>query len=208
LDDQECLGPFRAKTSIVLASGSPRRRELLAALGLDFTIQAALVEEIGPESGLSPREMVLQNAEAKAREVYSKRGGAVVIGADTCVALAGRIYGKPEGMEDAVRMLSELSDRWHQVFTGTCVMGPAPEHAVLFVVESRVYLSGFGMPAIRAYCRTGEPLDKAGAYAVQGVGSFMVREIRGSWTNVVGLPMTELSKTLLEAGVIEPCVNN
>ncbi len=208
MDNEKCSGPFRASASIVLASSSPRRRELLGNLGLEFSISAASSEELGPDSGLSPRELVLRNGTAKASEIALERKDAVIIGADTCVALGDEIFGKPRDEEDALRMLEALCNRWHQVFTGCCVIIPGHGKKVSFLAESSVFISGFGLDVLRAYCRTKEPFDKAGAYAVQGTGGFMVRQIKGSWTNVVGLPMTELVEVLLKAGVIKPCVKD
>jgi len=208
VDNRECRGPFQSAASIILASGSPRRKELLERLGLKFEINAASSKELGPDSGFLPADLVQRNACIKAAEAAAVRPESFIIGADTCVALSGKIFGKPENMEDAVSMLMELSGRWHRVFTAYCVLRPEIEVEVLKVVESRVYLTDFGQGLIRKYCATGEPLDKAGAYAVQGIGSFMVSSIEGSWTNVVGLPMTELVETLLETGAIEPCAGN
>lgn len=208
MDNQECPGPFQASAPVVLASGSPRRKELMARLGLQFETAVCSFEELGPDSGLLPGDMVLHNARMKASEIAAGRQDSVVIGADTCVAVSHRIFGKPKDMEDAVSMLGELAGRWHRVLTGYSVLWHQTGRRVHRAVESRVYLSGFGMRVIRSYCATGESLDKAGAYAIQGIGSFMIREIEGSCTNVVGLPMAELVETLLEIGAIEPCVKD
>ncbi len=189
----------------MLASGSPRRKDLLAALGLDFDIHAATAEELGRDSGLPPEDLVRLNAAAKAGEISSSRPDSVVIGADTCVALSGRVFGKPSDYAEAVSMLTELCGRWHQVFTGFCIKHLADNIDISRCLESRVFLADFGLKVIENYCATGEPLDKAGAYAVQGIGGFMVREIKGSYTNVVGLPMTELAEDLLNIGAIRAC---
>ena len=181
MDNQECKGPFRASTPIVLASGSPRRKELLERLGLEFAVEVSSVMELEQDSRLSPEELVLYNARLKARQVARGQPGAVVIGADTCVALAGRIFGKPADIEDAASMLDLLSGKWHHVFTGFCVIWEEMEKEVLRAVESRVFLSAFEQEVIHAYCVTGEPLDKAGGYAVQVIGGFMVKAIEGSY---------------------------
>ena len=208
MDNQECRGPFRAAAPLILASASPRRKELMDRLGLEFETSVCSLEELGPDSGLLPRDLVLHNAHTKAAETAAGRPDAVVIGADTCVALSGRIFGKPKDTRDAVSMLRDLSGRWHRVFTGCSVLWSKTGRQVRRAVESRVYLSDLDDEVIRSYCMTGEPLDKAGAYAIQGKGSFMVRQIEGSYTNVVGLPMAELVETLLEMGAIEPCVKD
>ncbi len=206
--NQECRGPFQAAAPLILASASPRRKELMDRLGLEFETSVCTLEEIGPDSGLAPEELVLRNADIKAAEIASGRPDAVVIGADTCVALSGRIFGKPRDTRDAVSMLRDLTGQWHRVFTGCSVLWSQTGRQVQRAVESRVYLSDLDDQVIRSYCSTGEPLDKAGAYAIQGTGSFMVRQIEGSYTNVVGLPMAELVETLLKMGAIEPCVKD
>ncbi len=206
--NQECKGPFQATTAIVLASASPRRRDLMNRLGLGFQVSVATSQELGPESGLTPAELVEENAWVKAEEIASKRRDALVIGADTCVSLGDRIFGKPEDLEDAINMLSYLSGRWHRVYTGFCILWPAKAKRVVRVVATKVSLAQVSPDVIRSYCATGEPLDKAGAYAVQGAGSFMVRKISGSWTNVVGLPITELVESLMDLGAIRPCVQD
>ncbi|RUM89925.1 MAG: septum formation protein Maf [Thermodesulfatator sp.] len=206
--NKKCKGPFRTLVPLVLASGSPRRKELMERIGLDFHIKVSSSRELDTESGLEPHELVRENAILKARDIASVMPGHLVIGADTCVALSNRVFGKPRDTEDAVSMLEALAGRWHEVFTGLCIILPDHKKQITDVVKSRVYVMDFGPEVMRSYCESGEPMDKAGSYAVQGAGSFMIKEIHGSWTNVVGLPMTRIVEILLEAGAIEPCVKN
>jgi septum formation protein len=196
-------GPFTNRSPIVLASGSPRRRELLADLGLAFDVHPSPLDEPAPESGESPADYVLRMAEMKTMDVAGRFRGATVIGADTAVVLGNRIMGKPESRLDALDMLAALSGRTHQVVTGFCVVlpdGGAVTGAVSTDVDMRVSTEA----ELMAYIRTGEPMDKAGAYAIQGVGTFLVTGIRGSYTNVVGLPVARILEVLLSRGIIVP----
>ncbi len=208
MDNQERQGPFRTSASLVLASASPRRKELMARLGLRFEVEASSAEELGPDSGLLPEDLVRQNGCLKANEVAALVPESLVIGADTCVALNGKIFGKPRDASDALEMLTSLAGKWHEVFTGFCISWPSRNVRIVKAVRSKVYIAGCNSQVLKSYCSTTEPLDKAGAYAVQGAGSFMVKEIVGSWTNVVGLPMTELIDVLLELEAIEPCARS
>ena len=184
----------------VLASGSPRRRELLEMLGVsDMVILPAQGEEKAPE-GAEPGELVTALAAAKVREVAAHCAAEdLIIGADTIVWLDGRPFGKPHSQEEAQQMLQILSGREHQVFTGVCVRRDGRE--LCDWEESRVFFRELSEKEIQAYIATGEPMDKAGAYAVQGRGALFVRHIEGDFFNVVGLPLCRLGLMLKKQGV-------
>jgi len=189
------------KSQLILASKSPRRYELLKQMGLDFeVIPSGAVEDFFNTE--SPREHVIRLAEAKARDVASKYPDHWVVAADTIVCINGSILGKPRGREEAVEMLRRLSGREHRVLTGFSVCrsgkGESDQEAVQTVVKMKPLTSA----EIAWYVQTGEPFDKAGGYAIQGIGSFMIESIQGSYTNVVGLPLCELIQTLNRLGAI------
>jgi septum formation protein len=183
-------------TAIVLASASPRRRELLAQLGVDFTIATPDVDET-PLPGEAPVVYVRRLARAKALAVEAPPG-TLVIAADTTVDLDGQILAKPSGADEAAAMLRRLSARTHRVHTGVAVhMG---ERELDDVVTSLVTFTPLSAAAIEWYVATGEPLDKAGAYAVQGAGGVFVQRVRGSVSNVVGLPLHTVARLAAELG--------
>lgn len=192
---------FHTVAELVLASASPRRQRFLHELGLDFTVQPADVDET-LRPGELPAVFVRRLAEEKARAVAGARSGSWVLAADTIVEVDGEILGKPVDGVDAVRLLQKLRNRWHAVWTGFCLMR---DKAVMTgVVRSEVRFGDFSDAVCAAYVATGEPLDKAGAYGIQGKGAFLVREIKGSYSNVVGLPLHEVVDALLAQGIIEP----
>lgn len=176
---------------IILASTSPRRHELLAQAGVKFEILAPGVEEIDPP-GLSTQEIVLHHALSKAQTVSALHPHAVVIGADTLVALDGRVFGKPRDMEHARHMLAQLQGRTHSVFTGVVVLREDPRLHKAFVTETRVTFHALDAAAIDTYLSKIEPLDKAGAYAAQDHGRDIIASIDGFESNVIGLPIEEL----------------
>ena len=189
--------------SIILASNSPRRRELLAQIGIrDFQILSPDVDE-AVESGLSPARMVEALSLRKARAAAGRAGAEdLILAADTVVALDGRVLGKPRDQEEAFAMLSALSGREHRVYTGVTVLGGgrgATEHE-----ETAVAFRALSPEEIRDYIATGEPMDKAGAYGIQGVGALLVQGIRGDYCNVVGLPLFRLGRMLSGFGVKLP----
>ena len=189
--------------SIILASNSPRRRELLAQIGIrDFQILSPDVDE-AVEPGLSPARMVEALSLRKARAAAGRAGAEdLIIAADTVVALDGRVLGKPRDQEEAFAMLSALSGREHRVYTGVTVLGggqAATEHE-----ETAVAFRALSPEEIRDYIATGEPMDKAGAYGIQGVGALLVQGIRGDYCNVVGLPVFRLGRMLSGFGVKLP----
>jgi D-tyrosyl-tRNA(Tyr) deacylase len=186
------------RVPIVLASASPRRRALLEELGLRFDVEPTDVDEEA-ELPADPKEQARVLAERKARAAAAKRKDALVIAADTIVVLGGRVYGKPRSTGEAVRMLTELSGREHVVHTGVCVRAPGAGRYHGRVVSTHVTFVSLGAEEIRRYVATGEPMDKAGAYAIQGRGALLVEGIRGDWSNVVGLPVGATIDLLEEA---------
>lgn len=185
--------------ALILASGSPRRKQLLEMLGLAFEVRPAKGEEFLPD-GIGPEEAVkrlsFQKASGAAKDCAP---GDVVIGADTIVWYDGRILGKPKDEQDAARMLSALSGNVHTVYTGVTVI---KDDTVLSAAEeTKVRFRRLSGPEIDAYIKTGEPMDKAGAYGAQGYASLFVEGIEGDFFNVMGLPICRLGKLLKEVGV-------
>jgi septum formation protein len=181
---------------LVLASGSPRRRELLGGLGLCFTVRSADVDET-PLPGEAPDVYVLRLAEEKARA--AGRPGELVLAADTTVVVDGEILGKPEDEADAARMLRLLSGREHEVLTGVAVF-EAPERIVSGLARTAVRMAPLTADEVAWYAATGEPQDKAGAYAIQGLGSLFVEAVSGNYSNVVGLPIPAVYRLFAELG--------
>jgi len=200
---QRTPGPFTSTVPIVLASASPRRRELLADLGLDPEVVPSLAEEPAPLPGEEPADYARRMAQMKTMEVVERFLGRTVLGADTIVVLGHRIMGKPADPAQALAMLTALSGRTHRVITAFCLK--APGHAPLTrAVSTDVDMRVSTEAELRAYVATGEPMDKAGAYAIQGVGTFLVTAIRGSYTNVVGLPVARVLEALIKEGIAVP----
>jgi len=191
------LSGGKAPQRFVLASGSPRRRELLSQLGLLFDVDAAHLYET-PRPGEPPREYVERLAREKASAVAGRHGGRVVLAADTTVALGPEILGKPRDDAEAAQMLKRLSGKTHEVFTGICASGHSR------VVRTAVTFKLLSAPEIAWYVATGEPRDKAGAYAVQGKAGAFVEALEGSPTNVIGLPLPETLELLTEVGLVLP----
>lgn len=190
---------FRTQARLILASGSPRRRDFLADVGIAFEVRIADIDET-PLPGELPIDFVARLSREKAQAV--EQPGAWVLGADTAVVVDGEILGKPGDEEEACAMLMRLSGRWHEVWTGFSLCCQTTGESCTKTVCTRVRFLTLTPELCRAYVRTGEPLDKAGAYGIQGKGCFLVPEISGSYTNVVGLPMTEVLETLLHYKVI------
>jgi len=186
-------------TNLHLASSSARRVDILTALGVPFTAAGVDIDET-PLAGEDVQAMALRLAKAKARAAAIDREGAV-LGADTAVALQGRIFGKPRSEAHALEMLSALSSRTHEVLTAVFLARTdRPVHTV-GIESTRVTFGDFGEPTIRRYVETGEPMDKAGAYGIQGGGADLVDHVDGSWSNVVGLPLERIETWLAEIGV-------
>jgi septum formation protein len=187
---------------LVLASTSPRRRELLHAAGFAFSIAAPDVDE-SARPGESPESLARRLALAKARAVLPRvDADACVLGADTVVVIDGVLLGKPRDEAEAVEMLLQLAGRTHRVLTGFALLVPALGFEESGVVESAVRMHAVDRAAAERYARSGEPLDKAGAYAAQGEGGRFVADIHGSRANVIGLPLEALTPRLLELKVL------
>lgn len=194
--------------NIILASGSPRRKEILEQVGIPFTVQASNKEEIITES--EPVNIVKDLASMKANDIAEKaKVNDVIIGCDTIVAYNNQIMGKPKDEEDAKRMLQLLQDDVHEVFTGVSVIikmiaddGSVCDKEINFAVETKVYVNAMTEEQIEAYVETKEPMDKAGAYAVQGKFAAHIKKLDGDYYNVVGLPISRLYDVLLEEGVL------
>ncbi len=194
---------FTANSPLVLASGSPRRREFLTSLGLPFTVARPEGPEPLPEAGEAPQAFALRAARAKAAEAVPLYPVAALIAADTVVALGGELMGKPETESDALGMLLRVAGRRHVVCTG-CVLRLPGGGEESFCASSEVEMKAWPESVLRAYVAGGEPMDKAGAYAIQGQGAFLVERVNGSWSNIVGLPLTELLSALLAHKIISP----
>lgn len=188
------------QTLLVLASASPRRRELLSQLDIRFTVSAADIDET-PQAGEAAEAYVGRLAREKARVVASRHPGAWVLAADTTVALGAELLGKPRDAEEAQAMLTRLSGRTHDVYTGVALAG---RHEETLVVRTRVTFRSLSPGEMSWYANSGEPLDKAGAYAIQGKGGFLVAGVEGSPSNVVGLPLGETVALLERAGLLLP----
>lgn len=186
---------------LILASSSPRRHELLQYLQLPFTIDPSTIDET-TVTAPTPAQLAVTLALRKARDVAHRHPESVVIGADTLVEFQGQVLNKPHDAADAVRMLRLLSGNAHQVHSGVAVCRADACDARL--VSTAVHMRPFDLPAIEAYVATGEPLDKAGAYAAQGIGASLVDRVDGSYLAVVGLPLLALRELLLAAGVESP----
>ena len=187
---------------LILASGSPRRRYLLEQAGLTFRVVPSTVDESSVPAD-QPENQARILAEAKAKEVAQLYPKSWVIGADTLVLIGDAVLGKPDTEAEARQMLQRLSNATHRVLTGYCVCCKATERSFSETVETKVMFKTLSEAEIDWYLSTGEPFDKAGAYAVQGLGSFLVKRIEGSYTNVVGLPVCEVIEYLLREGVVE-----
>jgi septum formation protein len=179
----------------ILASTSPRRAELLRQLKLDFQVIPSDAREILDDQ-LSPFEICQLNAHRKARVIAKKHPDGLVIGADTLVFLDGEIMGKPASRADAERMLTRLRGRTHQVVTGICLIHLRAHREHVFAVSTDVTFHPLDAGQIRNYLARVDPLDKAGAYAIQEHGDLIISEISGSYSNVVGLPLEQLRKEL------------
>lgn len=190
----------------ILASGSPRRKEILSAAGVKFSVLVSDADEgaVNKDApvGIYVQELALLKAAAAAKYVL-KNKDAVIIAADTIVTLDGKILGKPKDEDDAFDMLKSLSNRAHEVYTGYCVMRVSDGFTFCNSVKTEVLFKELDDDLIRRYIRTGEPMDKAGAYGIQGKGAILAEKINGDYFNVVGLPVSALAKTLKDEFDIE-----
>lgn len=181
---------------IILASASPRRTEILNRLGLDFQVIPSEVSEVIPEKSTAPQELVTKLALHKASDVARKLEQGLVIGADTLVVLGDTIFGKPSGPEEAVKMLSILNGKIHSVYTGIAMVQVPSGQTEVGYSETKVKFRTLPKEEIQSYVATGEPLDKAGAYGIQGKGGVLVEGIEGCFFNVMGLPLSKLVEML------------
>ncbi|HZN02342.1 MAG TPA: Maf family protein [Candidatus Polarisedimenticolia bacterium] len=186
---------------LVLASASPRRAELLSLLGLRFDVRPTNVDE-SPRPGEAPADLAERLAREKALATTPSAGPSLVVAADTVVVLDGGLLGKPADRSEAAAFVGRLAGRTHEVMTGLAVRALPEEALESEVVRSRVTFSPMRPDEIDWYARTGEGLDKAGAYALQGIGAVFVRSVEGSYTNVIGLPMERLYPSLVRFGIL------
>ena len=194
--------PSTSLTPLILASASPRRRELLTTAGVVFSIvPSRTTEEVWPAE--APKDYVLRVAEEKAREVATRHPQAWILAADTIVEIDGKILGKPRDVADGSRMLQLLSGRSHHVMTAFIILHAERQETTRQLVTSTVTFKTLSEAQITSYLATGEPTDKAGAYAVQGLGGDLVQGVTDSYTNVVGLPMDEVLTALHTLGIVE-----
>jgi len=189
------------KLQIILASASPRREHLLREMGLRFTVvRPNDVEEL--LGGAAPDVVAMQNAQRKARAVAGRHSDSLVIGADTIVVLNGRFFGKPRDLENARQMLGQLTGKQHEVITGVCLLHRALDTELTFAETTRVWMRPLSNHQIVEYLGKINPLDKAGAYAIQEHGAGIVERIEGSYHNVMGLPTERLAATLERIGMV------
>jgi len=189
------------KEQIILASSSPRRQQMLADMGLHFSVHAAEIDETAM-SGETGRAFVMRMAADKARAVGCVYRDKWVVAGDTVVILGDEILGKPRDCGDAVKMLMKLSGRSHYVLSAIALHRHLDQRSFIEVARSKVEFFPFAEDVARAYVATGEPLDKAGSYGIQGKGAVLVHSISGSYTNIVGMPLGELVELLVREGVI------
>lgn len=180
-------------TDIILASASPRRSELMTLAGFEFDVICADIDELVSENAL-PQEVVMSLALQKAQAVAKDHGKSAVIGSDTVVALDGKILGKPHSEKEAVEMLRSLSGRTHKVYTGVAIV--CGDKVTSFFDETEVEFYPLTDEEILDYVATGEPMDKAGAYGIQGRGAVLVKRINGDYFNVMGLPISKVYREL------------
>lgn len=187
---------MRTKRPLILASGSPRRRELLSLMGLSYEVDPSDADE-RVEDGLSPEEIVLELSRRKAFSVAPRHPDCLVLAADTIVYLDG-VLGKPGTKERAAEMLVRLSGQWHGVYTGLALYDTATDKLLQRAEYTRVHFARLTPREIEEYVATGEPLDKAGGYGIQGMGGMFIDRIEGSHSGVIGLPMSALREMLAE----------
>ncbi|MBN2655055.1 MAG: septum formation inhibitor Maf [Nitrospirae bacterium] len=185
---------------IILASASPRRREILKSTGIKFIVDHADCDE-SLHSFKDPHNLAREISERKALAIANKHDDALIIAADTFIVFKNELMGKPHTDKEALRMLSQLNGKKHSVITGFSVLDTAKQKITSGTVETTVFFNKMTDDELKAYVKTGEPLDKAGAYAIQGRGAFLIKKIEGDYLNVVGLPLWELFKTLKKIGI-------
>lgn len=187
--------------NLILASTSPRRRELLALLGVPFEVIPPTCEEI-PSPNMGPCDQARQFAHDKAESIAIQNPEDWILGSDTVIEIDGILLGKPENLEDAERMLRQLQGHCHQVHTGLAVIHKTSNTSVVIVETARVWIKSFDETELMEYLGTGESLGKAGAYSIQGVGAKLIDKIEGDYPTIVGLPLWQTAKLLEKQGVI------
>jgi septum formation protein len=192
---------YRQSAEIILASASPRRKQMLTELGIQFRIEISNVEEL-PAPGEGPEDVVRRFALDKARTVAKKNPHAWVLGADTDVSVDGLILGKPNDVADAVRLLGLIQGRRHDVWGAFALVNQHEKTECIETGLSQVQISPLDSATISRYVATGEPMDKAGAYAVQGLGAHFIESVSGSYSNVVGLDLAKLLRALRKFGIL------
>ena len=185
---------------VILASASPRRKELLEKIGLRFKVEPSNYEEDIP-SELEPHELAQKISLEKAKVVASKHQNVIVIAADTFIVFGGQILGKPHTENEARKMLEAISGKSHSVITGFSIIDTSKNKTLSKSVETKIYVRKLTLAEIDAYVKSKEPLDKAGAYAIQGLGAVFVEKIEGDYFNVIGLPLSALTEALKEFGI-------
>jgi len=195
------FNPISISNPLILASASPRRKRLLEQVNIQFKMQPSKIKEGNLEG--EPSKMVQILSEKKAKAILPGFENNWILGADTLVVLEDEILGKPSDPVDAQVMLKLLKGRQHEVITGFCILDPSGKTAHLGSVSTLVMMKEATDGEINAYVATGESFGKAGSYAIQGIGAFLVEGISGSYTNVVGLPLCALIKALLKTGALE-----
>ncbi len=200
--DISVQGPFRASLPLVLASGSPRRQALLCTMGLHFEVIPSTVAEPGPEPDEDPSRYACRMACLKGQEIADRHPDSVILAADTIVVRDRAVLGKPRDARDALDTLLSLTGREHRVITGICLLHKRRKTTLSQAVSTTVTMPEQDRETLKAYVATGEPMDKAGSYGIQGVGGFLVSTITGSYSNVVGLPVHETLGMLRELGAI------
>ena len=191
---------FSHKKSIILASTSPRRKELMEKLGLEFQTASSNYEE-DMNSKLKPLELAKVLSAGKAEAVVSQFPNHIIIGADTFIALGDDLLGKPHTEEDATLILKRISGKTISVITGFTIIDTTDNKKVSSAIETKVYIKDLSDEEILGYVKTKEPLDKAGAFAIQGIGAVIVKKVDGDFFNVMGLPLFDLSESLKEFGI-------
>ena len=180
---------------IILASSSPRRKEILEITGLVFEVIPSNYEE-NMNNDIPPVELAKELSKGKAEKVAMKHDNAIVIGADTFIALGNEVLGKPQNESDAIAMLQRLSGNSHSVITGLTIIDSSSDKTISEAVETKVYFKKLSNAEIQAYVSSGEPMGKAGSYAIQGLGSIFIEKIEGDYFNVKGLPLSNLVEKL------------
>jgi len=194
--------PINKTNPLVLASMSPRRKAILKQIGIPFESAGSTVDENLYEV-MQPAEIACQMAIRKAESVQYVHRNRWILGADTIVVINRRVFGKPKDSRDCHDMLLHLSGKNHRVITGFCILGPGGKLLHLESVATKVKVKEISETEIEAYIKTGEPFGKAGGYAIQGIGSFMIEHINGSYTNVVGLPVCKVVGALVTCGALK-----